>query len=65
MFAKLSCGALRQVTSRAATIEVTVVVDANEDGYEVFGYRLDRLQRRFGHMQDQRPRHYWVPVNWL
>lgn len=51
--------------SRAVTIEVTAVVAADDSGYEVFGYRLDRLQRRFGHMQNQRPRHYWVPINWV
>ena len=51
-------------SNRVATIEVTLVVAANDDGYEVFGYRLDRLRHR-PHMQNQRPRHYWVPINWL
>ena len=48
---------------RAVSIEVTSVVAADEHGYEVWGYLLDRLRHRMGHMQHQRPRHYWVPVN--
>jgi hypothetical protein len=51
--------------SRAVAIEVTAVISADEQGYEVWGYRMDRLRHRFGHMQSQRPRHYLVPVNWL
>jgi predicted Co/Zn/Cd cation transporter (cation efflux family) len=52
-------------SGRAVTIEVTLVVAADETGYEVWGYRLDRLRHRMGHMQSQRPRHYWIPVAWL
>ena len=52
-------------SGRTVTIEVTLVVATDKIGYEVWGYRLDRLQHRFGHRQSQRPRHYWVPVAWL
>jgi hypothetical protein len=51
--------------SRAVTVEVTSVVAAGDDGFEVWGYRLDRLRYRMGHMQHQRPRHCRVPFAWV
>ena len=50
---------------RAVEIEVTSVISESDLGYEVWGYRLDRLRHRFGHMQHQGPRHYFVPADWV
>lgn len=53
------------LSGRAVIVEVTAIIAADENRYEVWGYRLDRLRHRFGHMQHQRPHRYEVPVGWL